>query len=90
MSNQSIAAVKARKYFYRDNFRRLSNVLVVVLVLIFLLTIAIVYIALSRSEKYYYASSYVSELTLLKPVKRGTGLPNPEKEPTAASVPSAR
>jgi cell division protein FtsI/penicillin-binding protein 2 len=81
MSNETIDVVKARKYFYRDNFRRLSNVLMVVLVIILFLILAIVYIALTRSEKYYYATSYISELTVLKPVKRGTGLPNPEKDP---------
>lgn len=84
MASETIDTIKTRKFFYRDNFRRLSTVLVVVLFLILLLVIAIIYFVLSRSEKDYYASSYVSELTKLRSVKRGTGLLNPEKEPEPA------
>jgi hypothetical protein len=68
MSNELLAQIKAQKYFYRDNYRRSCNVLIVMLGIIFVLIAAIIYFYVSRPSPDFYASGSDGKLIHLTPM----------------------
>lgn len=67
--HETIEQVKARKYFYRDYYRKASTVLIGVLLLIAILSIAIVYLYGQRTIPAYYATSSDGKLVPLSPME---------------------
>jgi len=60
--------IRAHKTFYRDNFRRGSTVLGILLFIILGLTLAILYFSVVRPLSDFYATSSNGNLTQLTPL----------------------
>lgn len=63
MSEELRATIKSGKFFYRDHYRRMSNILFGSLVIIIFLTLAIIYVFVTRGLPDFYASRSDGELT---------------------------
>lgn len=68
MVNMLRERIKGQKYFYRDNYRRGCNLLVVMLLVICGLVLANVFVYMSRSLPDFYASSSNGTLASLTPM----------------------
>lgn len=75
--NEVLQKVKAHKYFYRDYYRRVCNVLWLVLMVILVLSLIDVYLFIQREEPNYYATSNDGKLVRLAPLEH----PNYSKTP---------
>lgn len=78
MIGPSLDEIKNRKNFYRNNFRRAGMMLWFATIVIFVLTVIIIYQDIRKPAPYYYATSSDGRITQLIPVPRGTGLLDPE------------
>ena len=67
--HQTIEQVKARKYFYRDYYRKASTALIGILLLIALLSSVIIYLYMQRTIPAYYATSSDGKLVPLSPLE---------------------
>jgi len=68
VSNELRDAIKNSKFFYRDHFRHICNILLVLMVLVLMLDLAIFYIYVQRPLPDFYASSSDGKLTQLTPL----------------------
>ncbi len=69
MASEALEKVKGRKNFYRDYYRGACNVLWLVLLVILMLSLAIIYIYISRQPPDFYATSYDGKLVSLTPLE---------------------
>lgn len=75
--NEVLQRVKENKYFYRDYYRRVCNILWLVLILIVFLSLVDIYLYIQRPEPNFYATSKDGKLVRLAPLVQ----PNYSKTP---------
>ena len=74
MISEQLEATKRHKSYYRNNMRKMISVLMFFTLIVFFLTIFILYRFFTLPEPYYYATASDGQLTQLITVPRGTGL----------------
>lgn len=69
MTSRFAKKIAARKFFYRDYYRKAVRTLLVCLAIIFLLIAAIIYYVIwVPQDSGYYATSTIGDLFALRPV----------------------
>ncbi|GAB4222685.1 MAG: hypothetical protein Tsb005_15350 [Gammaproteobacteria bacterium] len=86
MYRETYWEIKARKFFYRDYYRRLIRILLVSLVIILLLVVAIVYNILTRPEIIFYATNSEGFVIELNPLDQPNQSPNYLLEPDPPGI----
>lgn len=88
MIDETIEEVRSRRNYYRDNYRRFSRALMVSLIIILFLFFTIVYLAATRGQPAYYASSSSGLLQQIGPAPVGTHLPAPAEDQLVNTQPA--
>jgi hypothetical protein len=66
--SELLERVKARKFFYRNYYRKAAGLLIIALALIVILSVSVVYVYLQRTIPAYYATSSDGKLVPLTPL----------------------
>lgn len=70
MISNYLEAIRSRKNFYRDNYRRATSALLVMMIIICCLIVAIIYVYFTQPPKDYYASNNAGGLAKLTPLNK--------------------
>jgi intracellular multiplication protein IcmL len=70
MSSDSLELIRLRNNFYRDNYRRVMGLLVVLSVALLILVATLIYIVLHRPEPKYYATTQAGRVLQLVPLNQ--------------------
>ncbi len=81
MVRKSIESIIHSKNFYRDNFRKVTKLLLISLLISVCLLVGIYFLIISRGEEEYYATNGVTPPVLLQ----ARDEPNMSSEPLIAS-----
>jgi intracellular multiplication protein IcmL len=68
MVDTALEQAKERKNFYRDSFRKVVTILLIMILINILLSLAIYYYVTHRPEPNYFATSETGEITSVYPV----------------------
>lgn len=74
MISDQLEATKNHKNYYRNNLRKMVNVLMYLTLIILCLTIFILYRFFTLPDPYFYATASDGQLTQLLTVPKNTGL----------------